>query len=57
MNSRGRPLTEFETVKARLGQTIAHTGRREELGRKIDGAGPISCGRTAVTTTSSTTSS
>jgi hypothetical protein len=37
MNSRGKPLTEFETFKARLGQTIAHTGRAEELGRKIDG--------------------
>src|SRR4051794_37302542 len=38
MNSRGRPLTDFEAFKARLGQTIAHTGRTEELGRKIDGA-------------------
>ena len=38
MNSRGKPLTEFETFKARLGQTIAHTGRAEEFGRKIDGA-------------------
>jgi hypothetical protein len=37
MNSRGRPLTEFETFKARLGQTIAHSGRAEEFGRKIDG--------------------
>jgi hypothetical protein len=37
MNSRGRPLTEFETFKARLGQTIAHTGRADEFGRKIDG--------------------
>ena len=38
MNSRGKPLTEFEAFKARLGQTIAHTGRAEEFGRKIDGA-------------------
>jgi hypothetical protein len=38
MNSRGKPLTDFETFKARLGQTIAHTGRTEELGHKIDGA-------------------
>ncbi len=38
MNSRGRPLTEFEEFKALLGQTIAHTGRAEEFGRKIDGA-------------------
>ena len=37
MNSRGKPLTEFETFKARLGQTIAHTGRAEDFGRKIDG--------------------
>ena len=38
MNSRGRPLTSFEEFKAHLGQTIAHTGRAEELGHKIDGA-------------------
>jgi hypothetical protein len=38
MNSRGKPLTDFETFKARLGETIAHTGRTEELGHKIDGA-------------------
>ena len=38
MNSRGKPLTEFETFKARLGQTIAHTGRADEFGHKIDGA-------------------
>jgi hypothetical protein len=38
MNSRGKPLTPFETFKARLGQTIAHTGRQDEFGHKIDGA-------------------
>jgi hypothetical protein len=38
MNSRGRPLTDFEAFKARLGRTIAHSGRREEFGRKVDGA-------------------
>ena len=38
MNSRGKPLTEFETFKARFGQTIAHTGRANEFGHKIDGA-------------------
>ena len=38
MNSRGKPLTEFETFKARLGQTIAHTGHANEFGHKIDGA-------------------
>ena len=38
MNSRGKPLTEFEAFKAHLGQTIAHTGRAEEFGHKIDGA-------------------
>jgi len=37
MNSRGKPLTEFETFKARLGQTIAHTGHANEFGHKIDG--------------------
>jgi len=38
MNSRGKPLTEFEVFKAHLGRTIAHTGRVEELGGKIDGS-------------------
>ena len=38
MNSRGKPLTDFEAFKARLGQTIAHARRAEEFGRKIDGA-------------------
>jgi hypothetical protein len=37
MNSRGKPLTPFEEFKAHLGQTIAHTGRGEEFGHKIDG--------------------
>ncbi len=38
MNSRGKPLTEFEVFKAQLGQTIAHTDRGNELGHKIDGS-------------------
>jgi len=38
MNSRGKPLTAFEEYKAHLGQTIAHTGRANEFGHKIDGA-------------------
>ena len=38
MNSRGKPLTEFETFKARLGQMIEHTGLASEFGHKIDGA-------------------
>lgn len=37
MNSRGKPLTTFEEFKARFGQTIAHTGRANEFGHKIDG--------------------
>lgn len=38
MNSRGKPLTTFEEFKAHLGQTVAHTGRGNEFGHKIDGA-------------------
>jgi hypothetical protein len=37
MNSRGKPLTDFEVFKAQLGQTIVHTGRGAEFGQKIDG--------------------
>jgi len=37
MNSRGKPLTAFEEFKAHLGQIIAHTGRANEFGQKIDG--------------------
>ncbi len=38
MNSRGKPLTEFEVFKAQLGRTIAHTNRGMEFGHKIDGS-------------------
>lgn len=38
MNSRGKPLTPFEEFKARFGQIVAHTGRADEFGQKIDGA-------------------
>lgn len=38
MNSRGKPLTPFEEFKARFGQIIAHSGRAEDFGHKIDGA-------------------
>ncbi len=37
MNSRGKPLTEFEIFKARLQKLLAHSGRQEELNRKLDG--------------------
>lgn len=37
MNSRGKPLTEFEAFKAHLGQVIEHTGRTAEFGWRIDG--------------------
>lgn len=36
MNSRGRPLTDFEVFKARF-ETILPEGRREEFSKKIDG--------------------
>jgi Protein of unknown function DUF262 len=38
MNSRGKPLTEFEVFKAQLGKTIAHTERGIEFGQKVDGS-------------------
>ena len=38
MNSRGKPLTAFEEFKAHFGQIIAHSGRAEDFGHKIDGA-------------------
>jgi hypothetical protein len=37
MNSRGKPLTEFEAFKAHLGQVVAETGGAEDFGHKIDG--------------------
>lgn len=38
MNSRGKPLTPFETFKARFEQDIAHSDRADEFAHKIDGA-------------------
>jgi Protein of unknown function DUF262 len=37
MNSRGKPLTEFEAFKAYLGQLVDEVGGFEEFGHKIDG--------------------
>ncbi len=36
MNSRGKPLTEFEVFKARLEKLLARNGRRSELSEKLD---------------------
>ena len=36
MNSRGKPLTEFEVFKARLEKLLARTGRQPELSEKLD---------------------
>lgn len=36
MNSRGKPLTEFEIFKARLGKLLHNSGRQPELNEKID---------------------
>ena len=41
MNSRGKPLTPFETFKARFEQDISHSDRAKDFARKIDGPGPI----------------
>ncbi len=37
MNSRGKPLTPFETFKARFEQDIAHSRRADELAHRLDG--------------------
>lgn len=37
MNSRGKPLTEFEAFKARFEQDIAHSARAAEFSKKVDG--------------------
>ncbi|MEN8707039.1 MAG: DUF262 domain-containing protein [Nocardioides marinisabuli] len=37
MNSRGKPLTEFEAFKASLGQLVGEAGGFEDFGHKIDG--------------------
>ena len=59
MNSRGKPLTEFENVQGSASaRRSAHTGRDGRAsGTRSTARGPISCGSTAATTTSSTTSS
>ncbi|WP_028637078.1 DUF262 domain-containing protein [Nocardioides sp. URHA0032] len=36
MNSRGKPLTEFEVFKARLEKLLGSTGRQTELSEKLD---------------------
>lgn len=36
MNSRGKPLTEFEAFKARLEKLLSSTGRQSELSEKLD---------------------
>lgn len=36
MNSRGKPLTEFEVFKARLEKLLAGTGRQKALSEKLD---------------------
>ena len=38
MNSRGKPLTEFENFKAHFEQDIRHSPRAAEFAHKIDGA-------------------
>ncbi|OXM45173.1 DUF262 domain-containing protein [Amycolatopsis alba] len=38
MNSRGKPLTPFETFKARFEQDIRHSDRADEFAHKIDGS-------------------
>lgn len=38
MNSRGKPLTPFETFKARFEQDIWHSNRADDFAHKIDGA-------------------
>ena len=38
MNSRGKPLTPFETFKARFEQDIQHSDRAGDFAHKIDGA-------------------
>lgn len=37
MNSRGKPLTPFESFKARFEQDISHSPRAKEFAHKIDG--------------------
>src|SRR5690625_4923672 len=37
MNSRGRPLTDFENFKAQFEQIISHSPRAEEFSQRMDG--------------------
>jgi Protein of unknown function DUF262 len=37
MNSRGKPLTEFENFKAHFEQDISHSARADEFAHRIDG--------------------
>ncbi len=58
MNSRGKPLTEFENFKAHFEQTIQWSSRRAEFALKRGHhAGRTSSGTCEATTISSTTSS
>jgi hypothetical protein len=38
MNSRGKPLTPFETFKARFEKAIRHSDRADDFAHKVDGA-------------------
>jgi hypothetical protein len=38
MNSRGKPLTDFENFKAHFEETIESTDRAKEFALKVDGA-------------------
>jgi hypothetical protein len=38
MNSRGKPLTAFESFKAHLGQLVVESGAVDDFGHRIDGA-------------------
>lgn len=38
MNSRGKPLTDFENFKAKFEQVISHSPRASRIAHKIDGA-------------------
>ena len=58
MNSRGKPLTEFENFKAHFEQTQLPSPDAPTSSRtRSTASGRTSCGPTAATTTSSTTSS
>lgn len=52
MNSRGKPLTDFETFKARFEASVdwAEEAQKRQLSLKFDGAWSDLCGRSATTT-------